>query len=64
MANLRRMRAASWASACTRVARAATPASRPAWDWRNAATDVGSAVSRTVPSANTARRSARVWYVF
>ena len=64
MANLRRMRADSWASAWTRAASADTPASRGACERSNAATLAGSAVSRTLPSVKTMRMSASVWYVF
>lgn len=48
----------------TRVASCDTDAARSACVRRNSSRDSGMAVSRTVPSANTTRRSFSVWYVF
>ena len=61
IANLRRMSADSCASAWTRRARSDTPLSSSACVFSKLATDAGSAVSSTVPSAKTARSSASVW---
>ena len=47
IANLRRMSAVSWRSACTRAASAVTPATSGAWLFRKAARLAGSEVSST-----------------
>lgn len=61
IANLRRIKADNCASACTRRARSETPCSKAACVFSNPATEAGSAVSSTVPSAKTALSSASVW---
>jgi hypothetical protein len=51
-------------SACTRRASADTPSHSARCERKKASRLMGSAVSRTVPSANTTRMSLSVWYVF
>jgi hypothetical protein len=64
MLNLRRIKADSSGSPCTRSASATTPLTSDACDLKNAARLSASAVSSTVPSASTTRMSRKVWYVF